>query len=133
MIDYDFLSGYVGYFILISCILAFLVNLSIFLTIGKTSPITYNVLGHFKLCVVTIGGTLFFKEDTNPRKVAGVAVALVGITMYTYWKLQTSNAWDKRAKQVVTQNKGTGMNGVATEKDDEEVTAVLLDDYKGNK
>ena len=100
LLDYDFLNGNVRYFILLSCILAFLVNLSIFLTIGKTSPITYNVLGHFKLCVVTIGGTILFNEDTNPRKVLGVAVALVGITMYTYWKLQTSNAWDKREEEL---------------------------------
>ena len=100
LVDYDFMSGNVMYFILLSCLLAFLVNLSIFLTIGKTSPITYNVLGHFKLCVVTIGGTLIFNEDTNPRKITGVAVALFGITMYTYWKLQTSNAWEKREKKL---------------------------------
>ena len=30
----------------LSSILAFLVNLSIFLVIGKTSPVSYNVLGH---------------------------------------------------------------------------------------
>ena len=106
LIDYNFWNQNVIIFILLSCILAFLVNLSIFLTIGRTSPITYNVLGHFKLCVVTIGGTLFFNEDTNPRKIGGVAIALIGITMYTYWKLQTSNAWDKRKKEII-QNSST--------------------------
>jgi len=39
-----------------SAILAFCVNLSIFLVIGRTSPIAYNVLGHFKLCVVLLSG-----------------------------------------------------------------------------
>ena len=112
LLDYDFLSGNVIYLILVSCLLAFCVNLSIFLTIGKTSPITYNVLGHFKLCVVTIGGTFLFNEDTNSRKVMGVTIALVGITMYTYWKLQTSNAWDKRAIKKVTPKNTHGSNGV---------------------
>ena len=133
LVDYDFMSGNVMYFILLSCLLAFLVNLSIFLTIGKTSPITYNVLGHFKLCVVTIGGTLIFNEDTNPRKITGVAVALFGITMYTYWKLQTSNAWDKRAKQVNKNAQNTGGNGGnGSDNNGEDVTVGLLDP-KGNK
>merc|ERR1712048_153781 len=121
LLDYDFWSGNVLYLILISCLLAFCVNLSIFLTIGKTSPITYNVLGHFKLCVVTIGGTLLFNEDTNSRKGMGVAIALVGITMYTYWKLQTSNAWDKRAvKKITPTNIVHGSNGVKIGIGDEE-------------
>merc|ERR1712083_293347 len=102
----------------LSCILAFLVNLSIFLTIGRTSPITYNVLGHFKLCVVTIGGTFFFHEDTNARKVFGVAVALLGITMYTYWKLKTGNSWDKRTKSMTPSKANT---------EDETVKVTLLD------
>jgi solute carrier family 35 protein E3 len=42
--------------IALSSALSFGVNLSIFLVIGKTSPIAYNVLGHFKLCVVLISG-----------------------------------------------------------------------------
>ena len=118
LLDFDFWSGNVLYLILLSCILAFLVNLSIFLTIGRTSPITYNVLGHFKLCVVTIGGTFFFHEDTNARKVFGVAVALLGITMYTYWKLKTGNSWDKRAKSMTPSKANT---------EDETVQVTLLD------
>ena len=104
VLDFDFWSNNILYFILLSCCLAFLVNLSIFLTIGRTSPITYNVLGHFKLCVVTIGGTVFFNEDTNAKKVFGVAVALMGITLYTFWKLQTGNEWDKRDKTKATRS-----------------------------
>eukprot|EP01084_Bolivina_argentea_P192958 331144_1 len=124
LIDYNFYNSKILYFIFLSCILAFLVNLSIFLTIGKTSPITYNVLGHFKLCVVTIGGTFLFNEDTNPRKIAGVTVALFGITMYTYWKLQTSNAWDKRAKKIVQKH------GIENGKEIENGVSVHLLDKK---
>ena len=38
--------------VFISSILAFLVNLSTFLVIGKTSPVSYQVLGHSKLVVI---------------------------------------------------------------------------------
>jgi len=119
LLDYDFFAGDVLFYVLLSCMLAFLVNLSIFLTIGKTSPITYNVLGHFKLCVITIGGIMRFNEDTNSRKLMGVFVALAGITMYTYYKLRTANAWDKRAKQVHSQS--------ANDKTSDDVDVALLD------
>lgn len=39
-------------FILLSCLIAVLVNFSTFLVIGKTSPVTYQVLGHLKTCLV---------------------------------------------------------------------------------
>ena len=48
---------------------AFLVNLSIFMVIGKTSPVTYNVLGHFKLCSVLAGGFIFFHDPLNFNQV----------------------------------------------------------------
>ena len=100
LIDYPlFDNGYALLWILFSCFLAFCVNLSIFLTIGRTSPISYNVLGHFKLCVITIGGMFFFAEDMNDRKLVGIVVALLGITLYTYWKLQIGSNWDKREKK----------------------------------
>ena len=101
LMDYRFVDhGYALVWVLFSCVLAFCVNLSIFLTIGRTSPISYNVLGHFKLCVITIGGMLFFAEDMNDRKLVGIGVALTGITLYTYWKLQITSNWDKREKKI---------------------------------
>jgi len=92
--------------IMVSCVLAFCVNLSIFLTIGYTSPISYNVLGHFKLCVITIGGIILFREDANQQKILGVIMALVGIIWYSLLKVQLSEPWDKRIKNT-SQNKDT--------------------------
>jgi solute carrier family 35 protein E3 len=42
------------FWIILSACLAFFVNLSTFLIIGKTSPVTYNMVGHFKLCVILV-------------------------------------------------------------------------------
>jgi solute carrier family 35 protein E3 len=72
--------------IFISSVLAFLVNLSIFLVIGKTSPVTYNVLGHFKLCVILSLGFLFFGQKLDAKNLTGVAVTLAGVFWYTHLK-----------------------------------------------
>ena len=63
----------------LSCLLAFCVNLSTFLVISDTNPVTYQVLGHFKLLVILLFGVLFFGEDTNLFRLAGMALAFVGI------------------------------------------------------
>lgn len=82
--------------IILSSILAFCVNLSIFLVIGKTSPIAYNVLGHFKLCVILISGYVMFGEDMNPAKAMGTALAFAGVVLYTHFQQTLSNGWEQR-------------------------------------
>ena len=73
--------------IIFSAILAFLVNLSIFLVIGKTNPVSYNVLGHAKLCCILVSGYVIFKEPYTAKNIAGVLMAVVGIMSYTHFKL----------------------------------------------
>jgi solute carrier family 35 protein E3 len=66
---YRFRSAHYQQAAFVSAIVAFVVNLSIFMVIGKTSPITYNVLGHFKLCTVLAGGFLIFHDPLNANQV----------------------------------------------------------------
>ena len=84
--------------IIIGSSLAFCVNLSVFLVIGRTSPITYNVLGHFKLCVVLLGGIFLFDGDTDPKRLAGMALTFCGVVIYTTLKQSISENWDKGTK-----------------------------------
>ena len=89
--------------ILASSTIAFLVNLSIFLVIGKTSPVAYNVLGHFKLCVILLSGFLFFGEQANAMKVAGTVLTLAGVIAYTHLQQNLKSGWEGReaaAKQA---------------------------------
>ncbi|EAN85729.1 hypothetical protein C3747_211g65 [Trypanosoma cruzi] len=72
--------------ILLSGFVAFIVNLSIFLVIGKTSPVTYNVLGHFKLCVILLIGHVFFDGPMGSKRFLGVLLTLVGVFWYTHLK-----------------------------------------------
>jgi len=72
----------------LSCILAFCVNLSIFLVVGATSPISYNVLGHAKLLVILTFGIVAFGDDTNSTRLCGMALAFCGIVAYTHLKIR---------------------------------------------
>lgn len=72
--------------IFMSSVLAFLVNLSIFLVIGKTSPVTYNVLGHFKLTIILLLGFLVFGSPVDIRNISGILVTLAGVFWYTHLK-----------------------------------------------
>ena len=83
-----------------SCILAFCVNLSIFLVIGKSSPMSYNVLGHFKLCVVLISGYLFFHEEFPSIKLWGTFLTFLGVVVYTHLKITITENWDSRKKDI---------------------------------
>jgi len=66
---------------------AFLVNLSIFWIIGNTSPVTYNMFGHFKFCLTLLGGYILFNDPVQASQFFGILITLSGIASYTYLKL----------------------------------------------
>ena len=80
-------------------IISFFVNLSIFLVIGRASPIAYNVLGHCKLSLVIVGGFVFFGAPLEAKNLFGVLITLLGVAWYTYLKL---NAPKEPPKPVPT-------------------------------
>ncbi|KAK3609270.1 hypothetical protein CHS0354_001870 [Potamilus streckersoni] len=71
-----------------SGVVAFSVNLSIYWIIGNTSPVTYNVVGHLKFCLVLVGGFMLFQEKLNALQALGIAVTLTGVIAYTHFKMQ---------------------------------------------
>jgi len=74
--------------IVISALLALFVNISTFYVIGDTSPITYNVVGHLKTCIVLVGGFALFQYPIEWRNMVGIMTTLSGIIIYTYFKLK---------------------------------------------
>ena len=64
--------------ILISCVLALGVNISNYLVLGKTSPLTYQVLGHLKTMLILVLGFVIFQYQSNMRSIVGILVALFG-------------------------------------------------------
>ncbi|KAI0512015.1 hypothetical protein KFK09_012649 [Dendrobium nobile] len=71
-------------FIVVSCLISVSVNFSTFLVIGKTSPVTYQVLGHLKTCLVLAFGYVLFRDPFSWRNIFGISVAVVGMVLYSY-------------------------------------------------
>ncbi|KAL2539979.1 putative membrane protein [Abeliophyllum distichum] len=72
-------------FIVLSCLISVSVNFSTFLVIGKTSPVTYQVLGHLKTCLVLAFGYVLLSNPFSWRNIFGIMVALVGMVLYSYY------------------------------------------------
>lgn len=72
--------------IMISSLMAVLVNISTFLVIGRTSAITYNMVGHGKLALVLLCGHLFFDSgDTlGFGNMVGLVLTFIGILSYSH-------------------------------------------------
>ena len=49
---------------------------------------TYNVVGHFKLCLIVFLGFIIFQYPVDLRNVGGILVTLAGVFWYSYIKLQ---------------------------------------------
>lgn len=71
--------------IILSCLMSIAVNFSTFLVIGKTSPVTYQVLGHMKTCLVLAFGYIIVRDPFNWRNILGILVAMVGMILYSYY------------------------------------------------
>ena len=80
--------------VLATCALALAVNFTVFGLIGKTSAVTFQVVGHLKTCLVLVGGyVLFPSHGTGKRQqqqlvknVIGVSIAMVGVILYGHLK-----------------------------------------------
>lgn len=63
-------------FIILSCLIAVSVNFSTFLVIGKTSPVTYQVLGHLKTCLILAFGYTLLHDPFTERNIIGILIAI---------------------------------------------------------
>lgn len=91
LVNYRYTSTSLS-FIFLSCIFAFGVNFSFFLSVGKTSPLTINVLGYLKTCLVFIGGFVFFDTQPTWQNILGITVTMIGFAMYTRSKMPPSSS-----------------------------------------
>ena len=65
-------------YIATSCIFALCVNISNYMVLGKTSPLTYQVLGHMKTILILVLGVVIFHKAVDLQNVLGVVVAMAG-------------------------------------------------------
>lgn len=88
------------YHILISCLLALGVNVSNYLVLGKTSPLTYQVLGHLKTIMILVLGFVIFKYQSDAKSVLGIVIALGGVVAYTELKRKGAASISSPVKYV---------------------------------
>ncbi|XP_052261186.1 solute carrier family 35 member E3-like [Dreissena polymorpha] len=74
--------------VLLSGVVAFSVNLSIFWIIGNTSPVTYNMAGHLKIVLTLLGGCLLFHDSLNLLQIISMLTTMSGVIAYTHFKMQ---------------------------------------------
>ncbi|KAJ5072450.1 solute carrier family 35 member e3 [Anaeramoeba ignava] len=92
------------FFIFTSAFLSFFVNISIYLLIGKTSALTYNIFGHTKSVCILIAHFVVFKSPLSWKQIFGILLTLAGVFKYTQLKLQKEN---KPNTPLPTVDKGT--------------------------
>ncbi|KAJ3342366.1 hypothetical protein HDU93_002482 [Gonapodya sp. JEL0774] len=76
--------------IVITAAFSFFVNVSIYGIIGRTSALTYNVVGHFKTVTVVVLGFILFNYPVMFKNVFGILLTIAGVIWYTVIKLEES-------------------------------------------
>jgi len=70
--------------LLISGIIAFLLNVSTFLVIGATSALSFNIAGNFKVILSIVFSVIIFHTHISFWNGSGIAAAIVGVAFYNY-------------------------------------------------
>lgn len=89
---------YLNELIVLSCLLAVSVNVHSFSMIGKTSAVTWQVVGHGKTCLILISGyimTPITDYDLFLKNIFGVLIAMIGVILYSNLKLAEGKAGEK--------------------------------------
>ncbi|WOL04323.1 hypothetical protein Cni_G13044 [Canna indica] len=112
-------------FIVLSCLISVSVNFSTFLVIGTTSPVTYQVLGHLKTCLVLSFGYTILHDPFTARNITGILVAIFGMGLYSYFSVQESKKKSADDSLPVTQMAQKEAAPLLTTKNDNNETKKL--------
>ncbi|XP_024986294.1 UDP-xylose transporter 1-like [Cynara cardunculus var. scolymus] len=117
-------------FIIMSCLIAVSVNFSTFLVIGKTSPVTYQVLGHLKTCLVLGFGYTLLHDPFTERNIIGILVAIAGMGLYSYFctlENKKKQMIDSSGSQIKDKDSSAQLLGHEEERGSFEVTKATKD------
>lgn len=71
-----------------SSLVGCLLTLSMQWLLGRTSALTYQVLGHVKMCVTLVACAVVFEEHLKPLQQVGVFLTMFGAMLYTAFKVR---------------------------------------------
>ncbi|KAI9095070.1 hypothetical protein K1719_026534 [Acacia pycnantha] len=113
------------FFIVLSCLISVSVNFSTFLVIGKTSAVTYQVLGHLKTSLVLTFGYCLLHDPFNWHNILGILIAVIGMVLYSYYcalesqqkaseaSAQLSQVKEVESEPLINVDSGAGLLGDA--------------------
>eukprot|EP01062_Namystynia_karyoxenos_P003419 TRINITY_DN11218_c0_g1_i1.p1 TRINITY_DN11218_c0_g1~~TRINITY_DN11218_c0_g1_i1.p1 ORF type:complete len:406 (+),score=140.79 TRINITY_DN11218_c0_g1_i1:131-1219(+) len=104
LLDYPFDTERAAVIVL-SGFVAFAINLSVFVIVGRTSPLTYQVVGHVKTTLVLVSGFALFNAPADWRNICGMLLAMVGVVWYTDIKMKESAA-EKARREAGKEEQG---------------------------
>lgn len=81
-----------------NCACAFLLNLAVFLLVGKTSALTMNVAGVVKDWLLIALSWTVIKDRVTGINLLGYGLAFLGVCFYNHLKLQSLKVKDARKK-----------------------------------
>ncbi|KAG2437006.1 hypothetical protein HYH02_011438 [Chlamydomonas schloesseri] len=77
--------------IILSCVAALALNMSVFLLIGRSSALTMNIAGVVKDCLLILLSVVLYGSPVTSLQLAGYALALGGVTWYNVQKIQQTS------------------------------------------
>jgi K+-sensing histidine kinase KdpD len=90
--------------LLLSGVFAFGVNVTVYLIIGKTSPVTYAVVGHTKTVLILLFGFVVMHEVLTGKNFAGLLVAFLSIVAYTHFSISPASTGVAKHQQGVSED-----------------------------
>lgn len=69
--------------LILSSMLAFILNISNYIVLSVSFPVTYQVLGHIKTILIFAGGIVFYDQVPSPKAILGIIVTIVGVILYS--------------------------------------------------
>ena len=89
------------YFILANCCCAFILNIAVFLLIGKTSALTMNVSGVVKDWLIILSSALLFNSIVTQLNITGFTLAFTGVLAYNYIRRKMKEKEQQEKEQEV--------------------------------
>uniref|UniRef100_A0A7S2NMD6 Sugar phosphate transporter domain-containing protein n=1 Tax=Cyanoptyche gloeocystis TaxID=77922 RepID=A0A7S2NMD6_9EUKA len=70
----------------VSCVASFGLNVTFASITGRTSALLFQVIGHFKTCLVLLIGWRYFDSPMSARQLVGVGIGFTGLIFYSLVK-----------------------------------------------
>jgi len=86
--------------LIFSGVLGTLINLSTYMCVSATSPLTFNIVGFSKSCVQSLGGVFFLGETVGLQSGLGILLTLIASGWYSKLKLDETRIMKAPAIEV---------------------------------